>query len=63
MYYYENGYKKSFSFEHTYTGFLVCLFVTQPEQAVLGEEMLATAVLFVKLDSAKNLPVSVQACF
>lgn len=41
----------------------VCLFVTQPEQAVLGEEMLATAVLFVKLDSAKNLPVSVQACF
>jgi len=25
--------------------------------------MLATAVLFVKLDSAKNLPVSVQACF
>lgn len=41
----------------------VCLFVTQPEQAVLGEEMLATAVLFVKLDSAKNLPVSMQACF
>ena len=43
--------------------FVCFLFVTQPEQAVLGEEMLATAVLFVKLDSAKNLPVSVQACF
>ena len=34
------------------------LFILQPEQAVQGEEMLATAALFVKLDSAKNLPVS-----
>ena len=32
--------------------------ILQPEQAVQGEEMLATAALFVKLDSAKNLPVS-----
>ncbi|XP_078376188.1 extended synaptotagmin-2-like isoform X2 [Oculina patagonica] len=28
------------------------------EQAVQGEEMLATAALFVKLDSAKNLPIT-----
>ncbi|XP_020611586.1 extended synaptotagmin-2-like isoform X2 [Orbicella faveolata] len=32
--------------------------LSPPEQAVLGEEMLATAVLFVKLDSAKNLPIT-----
>ena len=47
--------------------FIICLFIsfvfhTQPDQAVIGEEMLATAALFVKLDSAKNLPVSVQCC-
>ncbi|EDO32931.1 predicted protein [Nematostella vectensis] len=29
-----------------------------PEKAVQGEEMLATSALFVKLDSAKNLPVT-----
>ena len=45
--------------------FIICLFISfvfhiQPDQAVIGEEMLATAALFVKLDSAKNLPVSVQ---
>ena len=34
------------------------MFILQPDQAVQGEEMLATAALFVKLDSAKNLPVS-----
>ena len=44
---------------------IICLFISfvfhiQPDQAVIGEEMLATAALFVKLDSAKNLPVSVQ---
>ncbi|CAH3120834.1 unnamed protein product [Porites lobata] len=32
--------------------------LSPPEQAVQGEEMLATAALFVKLDSAKNLPVT-----
>lgn len=32
----------------------------QPEKATQGEEMLGTAALFVKLDSAKNLPVSKQ---
>ena len=36
----------------------ICLFL-QAEQAVQGEEMLATAALFVKLDSAKNLPVGI----
>ena len=44
---------------------IICLFISfvfhiQPDQAIIGEEMLATAALFVKLDSAKNLPVSVQ---
>ncbi|XP_022798520.1 extended synaptotagmin-2-B-like isoform X2 [Stylophora pistillata] len=32
--------------------------LSPPDQAVIGEEMLATAALFVKLDSAKNLPVT-----
>ncbi|CAH3156571.1 unnamed protein product [Pocillopora meandrina] len=30
--------------------------LSPPDQAIIGEEMLATAALFVKLDSAKNLP-------
>ena len=44
---------------------IICLFISfvfhiQPDQAIIGE-MLATAALFVKLDSAKNyFPVSVQ---
>ncbi|KAK3739454.1 hypothetical protein QZH41_017292 [Actinostola sp. cb2023] len=32
--------------------------LSPPEKATLGEEMLGTAALFVKLDSAKNLPVT-----
>ena len=47
---------------HLCTYLFVCLLLAQAEQAVQGEEMLATAALFVKLDSAKNLPVSVQEC-
>ena len=44
---------------------IICLFISfvfhiQPDQAIIGEEMLATAALFVKLDSSKNLPVSVR---
>ncbi|CAH3166620.1 unnamed protein product [Pocillopora meandrina] len=30
--------------------------LSSPDQAIIGEEMLVTAALFVKLDSAKNLP-------
>jgi len=37
---------------------MIITFVFQPEKAIVGEEMLGTAALFVRLDSAKNLPVS-----
>ncbi|XP_066029603.1 uncharacterized protein [Pocillopora verrucosa] len=36
--------------------------LSPPDQAIIGEEMLATAALFVKLDSAKNLPQSNKCC-
>ena len=39
--------------------FISFVFHIQPDKAIVVEEMLATAALFVKLDSAKNLPVSV----